>query len=149
VRRESHGDERIDWALKRGKDVFEAWRRVGTISNDGGWFRCHVPRLIMGNAPSHIRSQHLLPAGLPPYNVPILSQTPGKRAFQARRQRDRDRSLRHEDHWRSVPARSPGPSPCMAAKRPPKPRTFRHKCTARGWALDGHEAYVRLPRGQS
>ena len=64
--------------------MFEAWRRVGTISNDGGWFRSHVPRLIMGNAPSHIRSQHLLPAGLPPYNVPILSQTPGKWAFQSK-----------------------------------------------------------------
>ena len=50
-------------------------------------------------------------------------------------QRDRDRSSRH--------------SPCMAGKRPPKSPYPLPQVHCPGWPLDGHEAYMRLPRGHT
>jgi len=99
VKRKSYGDERIEWAWngwlshwEERKGRAEAWRRVGTTS-DNGWLisrTCsHVPRLI--------KEAHLATFSRCP---PITSQ------------RDRDRSSGHSPCMAGKrPPKSPYPLP--------------------------------------
>ena len=59
--RESTGYGMDDRAtVKRGKDVFEAWRGVGVTSDDGWLVSKSCPAFDQGSAPSHAHSQNVV-----------------------------------------------------------------------------------------